>query len=288
MAIKVPVAPNPTVHTTSDLWCAAADSFATDIQQMATDLNSAGLDQVTANAAIASAAAQTAVAATNAQVWVSGTTYAVGDVRYSPVDYQSYRRKTAGAGTTDPSSDSTNWAKAIDGSIGKHTIWIPAAAMQPRVTNGPSAGVVETTTNKVNLRSFDFDTTTQEFVQFGVMMPKSWNEGTVSFKAVWSHAATTVNFGVTWNLAGLALGDTDAADAAFGTAQQVQDTGGTTNTIYVSSESTAITIAGTPQPMDYVIFQLARVPADGNDTMAIDARLHGIHLYYNTDVTTDV
>lgn len=43
-------------------------------------------------------------------VWVTGTTYAVGDLRYSPVDFQTYRRKTAGAGAIDPSLDTTNWA----------------------------------------------------------------------------------------------------------------------------------------------------------------------------------
>lgn len=41
--------------------------------------------------------------------WISGTTYALGDVVWSPTDYQSYRRIVAGAGTTDPSADGTNW-----------------------------------------------------------------------------------------------------------------------------------------------------------------------------------
>lgn len=41
--------------------------------------------------------------------WVSGTTYAQGDVRRSPTDHQTYVRIVAGAGTTDPSADATNW-----------------------------------------------------------------------------------------------------------------------------------------------------------------------------------
>ncbi len=41
--------------------------------------------------------------------WVSGTTYAVGKTVRSPSDHQRYARITAGAGTTDPASDSTNW-----------------------------------------------------------------------------------------------------------------------------------------------------------------------------------
>lgn len=49
-------------------------------------------------------------AAAGAILWVSGTTYAIGDARTSPTSLQTYRRKTAGAGTTDPNLDGTNWA----------------------------------------------------------------------------------------------------------------------------------------------------------------------------------
>lgn len=41
--------------------------------------------------------------------WVSGTTYAAGNVARSPTDHQRYVRIAAGAGTTDPASDTTNW-----------------------------------------------------------------------------------------------------------------------------------------------------------------------------------
>lgn len=78
----------------------------TSIGQMNTDIA-----QVNADAISAAASATAAANASNASAWVSGTTYALGDVVYSPVNYQSYRRIIAGAGTTDPSSDSTNWTK---------------------------------------------------------------------------------------------------------------------------------------------------------------------------------
>jgi len=45
-----------------------------------------------------------------APAWVSGTTYAIGNVRYSPVTFKTYRRRTAGAGTVDPSADKANWS----------------------------------------------------------------------------------------------------------------------------------------------------------------------------------
>lgn len=44
-----------------------------------------------------------------APAWVSGTNYAAGNQVYSPTNFQTYRRKTNGAGTTDPIADATNW-----------------------------------------------------------------------------------------------------------------------------------------------------------------------------------
>jgi hypothetical protein len=170
---------------------------------------------------------------------------------------------------------------------GKHTVWIPAGAMISRTTNGAAAGTVEMATNKNMFKTLDFDTTTQEFAQFEIFFPKSWNLSTVTFQPVWSHPSTTTNFGVVWGLAGVARSDDDAGDVAFGTAQTSADTGGTTNDIYIGPESSAITIAGTPAAGDTVQFQINRTVADGGDTLAVDARLHGIRLFYTVNAATD-
>jgi hypothetical protein len=58
----------------------------------------------------AQAAAVAAANASNASKWVAGTTYAAGAAVWSPINYQGYRRKNAGAGAIDPSQDTTNWA----------------------------------------------------------------------------------------------------------------------------------------------------------------------------------
>lgn len=180
---------------------------------------------------------------------------------------------------------------AVEGTIvkkvGKETIWAPASAMTVRTTNGAAVGTVETTTNKIMLSTLDFDTTTQEFAQLHVRMPKSWDEGTVTATFTWSHASTSTNFGVVWALEAVALSDGDAGDAAVGTAQQVADTGGTTNMVYITSETSAITIAGSPAAEDWVAFQIKRVPSDASDTMSIDARLHGVTIYFTTNASTD-
>lgn len=171
--------------------------------------------------------------------------------------------------------------------VGKQSIWVPAAAMIPRATNGAAAGSVEMTTNKNMVKTLDFDASTQEFAQFDIRMPKSWNEGTVTFVPVWSHPSTATNFGVVWGMDAVAISDDDALDVAFGTEQTSTDTGGTTNDLYHGPESSAITIAGTPAANDLVMFRVHRNPASGSDTMAVDARLHGVMLFYTTDAATD-
>lgn len=92
----------------ADSFLSALPTFAIEANVLQADVN-AKQTAAAANQVAAQAAQTAAEAASNATVWVSGTTYAVGNVRYSPIDFKSYRRKTAGAGTTDPSSDSTNW-----------------------------------------------------------------------------------------------------------------------------------------------------------------------------------
>jgi hypothetical protein len=170
---------------------------------------------------------------------------------------------------------------------GIQEIWIPASAMVANTTNGAAVGSVEVSTNKNMLNTLDFDASTQEFAQFSIRMPNSWNEGTVTFLPLWSHPSTTTNFGVVWQMRAVAISNGDALDAAFGTAQTSTDTGGTTDTSYEGPESSAITIAGSPAAGDYVNFQVARVPSNGSDTLAVDARLAGIVLRITVDDTVD-
>lgn len=72
----------------------------------------ARVSATTAAADAAASASSAALAATyaGAIAWVSGTSYAIGDKRWSLINGVVYRRLTAGAGTTDPSLDTTNWA----------------------------------------------------------------------------------------------------------------------------------------------------------------------------------
>lgn len=176
---------------------------------------------------------------------------------------------------------------ALDGklALGKQTVWVPASAMTTRTTNGAAAGSAETATNKVMKKTLDFDTAMQEYAQFTVAMPKSWNEGTVSFQALWT--ATGGSGGVAWGLQGVAVSDLDNLDAAFGTAQIVADTLGTAGYLHQTGESAAVTVAGTPAENDLVIFQLYRDVANGSDTLGQDALLLGVRLFYTVNAGND-
>ncbi len=172
---------------------------------------------------------------------------------------------------------------------GRQAIPIQGTSILPRATNGAAFGSTETSSSKVMLAGLDFDASTIEYGQFACRMPKSWNEGTVTAVFVWEHGSTTTNFKVSWGLQAVALSDGDAGDTAFGTAQYANDTGGTTGTIYISPETSAITIAGSPAAEDWVVFQVLRKADDGtNDTLAIDARLLGVTLYIVTDAKNDL
>jgi len=168
---------------------------------------------------------------------------------------------------------------------GKQAIPIPASAMVSNTTNGPSIGVTETATNKVMLRTLDFDTTTQEGAQFLIPMPKGWNEGTVTFQPVWTASAGSAADTVVWELRAVALSDDDAADTAFGTGQTSSDALIATGDIHIGPESSAITIAGTPAENDLVVFQIRRNVA--SDNLPNDAKLIAIRLFITTNAKND-
>jgi len=192
-------------------------------------------------------------------------------------------------GITGTIADQTDLQTELDAKIaqGLHTIWIPASAMISNETNGAEYAELELATNDVMIAAMDFDATTSESIQFQVRMPKSWDEETILFAASWSHAATTTNFGVVWSLSGNANSDGDALDSAFGTEIDIENTGGTTDDLYISSRSSAVTIAGTPAAEDIIVFKINRDVAHASDDMAIDARLHGVTLYYTIDAEDD-
>ncbi len=191
--------------------------------------------------------------------------------------------KTKGSGVIQ-AEDSGGTVAAVK-IAGKETIWVPAVAMYPNTTNGAAAAQVELS-NGPEIKVLDFDKDSDEFAQFAVAFPKSWNAGTVTFQAFFT--ATSTNTGTTaWGLSGVALADNGDLNTAFGT--QVVATAkahsGTSNDLDVAAESGAVTIAGSPAADEYVFFQISRdVSADD---LTADARLLGIKLFFTTSAAND-
>lgn len=172
-------------------------------------------------------------------------------------------------------------------SVGKHTIVIPASSMLAATTSGPAAASLEATTNKQNYKVLDFDASADEFAHFQIPMPKGWNESTVTFRVFWSTTATDTD-GVAWALEGVSFADGDTIDTAWGTAVVVTDAAqSTAGEVYVTAESSAVTIAGTPGESELCFFRLSRDVSDAADTMAEDARLIAIQLFFNINAPTD-
>lgn len=167
---------------------------------------------------------------------------------------------------------------------GKHTIWVPAVAMVTRTTNGAAAGSTESATNKIMSKTLDFDASTIEYAQFTVAFPKGWNLSTVTAQFFW-RSTNTGN--CIWGIQGIATSDDDVTDTAFGTAVTVTDGVTATTDTMVSAETSACTIAGTPAAGDIVQFQVYRDASNGSDTLAVDALLVGVKLYFTTNATTD-
>jgi len=101
------------------------------------------------------AVAESVVATANVSKWVSGATYPQGENVWSPTDFKTYRRKVAGAGTTDPSADPTNWERITVGTgantfTGKQTM-SGAAIDEAKGGNIASAGTINLDTATGNL-----------------------------------------------------------------------------------------------------------------------------------------
>ena len=170
---------------------------------------------------------------------------------------------------------------------GLETMWVPASAMYGATTNPADAQQVETTALRPDMKVLDFDASTDEFAQFSVAFPKSWNEGTVTYQVYWTPASTNTGNCI-FGLQGVSCGDSDTIDVAYGTAVNITDAGiGTVEDQQVSAVSSAVTIAGSPAVDQLTYFQLFRDANAGGDTFSADARVLGIKIFFTTDASND-
>ena len=183
-----------------------------------------------------------------------------------------------GTGTVQASGSIINY-------VGKQTMWVPAQAMYAATTNGAEANQAELTAGNPELKTFMFDATTAESVQFNVSFPKNWDEGTVTFQTMWSASGTDTGTGG-FTLAGVAIASDADYDTGFGTAvaNTALAASGTQDDMMVNVESGAVTITSAAVDTN-TVFKLVRDVA--TDTNTNDLRLVGIKLFYTTDAAND-
>jgi hypothetical protein len=170
---------------------------------------------------------------------------------------------------------------------GVKTLFIRPSDMVPTTTAGAGAGLFETTTNKVMVRTLDFNSSTRENAQFSIRMPKSWDLGGFQYSVVWSHPTTVTNFGVSWGLEMNLVVNADPLDSSWNGATSAVDTGGIADSLYVMDWENFSNPYPLPYGEDYVTFQVYRNVDNPNDNLAVDARLHGISLKFITFASTD-
>ena len=170
---------------------------------------------------------------------------------------------------------------------GKESIWIPAAAMYPSTTN-PCSDLtqVETTALRPDLKVLDFAAAADDFAQFSIAFPKSYNLSTISYQPYWTVTGTNTGT-VVWQLGGVAITNDETINTAFGTlvATTALAHSGTSNDLMVSAESGAVTIAGSPADNDQCFFQINLDTSASGQTGAV--RLLGVKLFFTTDAAND-
>ncbi len=196
--------------------------------------------------------------------------------------------------TLPTSSGSNGQVMTTDGSgnlsfvNATRTIILSGAGTWSSTTSGASVvAKVETTTNKQNLQLVDFADGATQYTEWTIVMPDNYNGGTLTAKFYWTCATGSTN-SVVWGIQGRAYNTGDVIDQTWGTAQTVTSAGNASaNVVIVSSSTSNITIAGTPQASSLTQIRVYREGANGSDTLTSTARLISVMLKYTTNQFSD-
>jgi hypothetical protein len=156
---------------------------------------------------------------------------------------------------------------------------VHAREMYPSVTNGCDAlAVAEITSAKPNIQYLAFPPLSDTSADFQLIMPFGWPGNAFQFRVYWSHPTGATTYGVTWKLQAHSATDDEAIGSDFADGGQVDDDGGTTDDLYITAESSPITISGiNAKAGDLIFLRITRLAASSaNDDLNVVARLHAI------------
>lgn len=169
---------------------------------------------------------------------------------------------------------------------GRHAIWITAGSMAPTAADGCSPLAIIVSSSGPDWMTLDFDDAAPSYAQFNIRMPKSWDEGTITFAPVWSFNAEDDTQTVCWSLEAVATGNGELLDTAYGTPEYSIDTAANPGRQYIGPESDALTVANASVE-GVVRFRVGRITSDDADTSVWPALLHGLTIYITTDAVND-
>lgn len=192
---------------------------------------------------------------------------------------------TVSTGEFRVTTPGTNSASVvIRSTAATRTIVLSGAGGWPSTTSGAASNSkTEYGTNDVDMYSLDFDQSADEFAQWTIVMPDSYDGGTITAIFYWTAASGTGT--VAWNLQGRSYANDEAIDQAWGTEQEVSDTLIATGDVHVTSATAAITLGGTPAGGELVQFRVFRDVSD--DTLDADAKLLMVKIEYGINNYTD-
>lgn len=174
----------------------------------------------------------------------------------------------------------------VNGANPKRSIVLTAAGGWPSTTSGCAAAALsEASTNKQNTFSLDFDKASDENAEWTVVMPDNYDGSTLTAKFFWTAAAGTAGQTVSINIQGRAYANDDAIDQAWGTAVAVSDALIATGDVHVTSESGAITLAGSPAGGQLVQFRVYRDVSE--DDLDADMKLLACRIEYGVSAFSD-
>lgn len=164
---------------------------------------------------------------------------------------------------------------------GRHSIWVPAAAM----IGGTSPPLNTVALGSNAIRTLDFDDTALEAVIFSIAMAKSWDEGDLFFQPYWTAASGSGS--VAWFFAAHAASDDDTLSFNFSVFSGSGDAFIAANDLHIGGLGSGITPSGTPAAGDLVTIQVGRDPTNAGDTFTEDAKLIGVMVFYNVNAGND-
>lgn len=170
-------------------------------------------------------------------------------------------------------------------------VWIPAAAMTPDPTAGPTAVTEQYTAaaGRATYDGFDFDPSITQFLNFTWAPPDEMDDTQdILVKAFWTTGAVAGTGNVQWGFAVGEIGDNETLNQLVALSSLVVDSFQTDDALHIAPKAAFTWTSGQTAIANMGLFSIARNAAGGSDTYDQNARLLGVKIQYKEKTTTPV